>query len=384
MAENPEIIVNEESNSSVSVSEILDDEIALQEEAENQLSNHNWGDEDSCTYNDGYKKQAIFSCETCYDTTKDPEAKKFGFCYGCSMNCHVDHRVIELFEKRDFRCDCGTPKTKCKCLLSEGQPRTEDNDKNHYNHNFDGLYCWCDGPYSSSDMVMHQCVFCQDWFHIECIAEKEKRQFSAEEEEFDFVCCDCVPKYPFLKSYTSLLVDATDAATSQDVPDSGNGKEEGTSLKRKREEEDENKNPVECPVKSGALVDSKTVDKIVNMRLDKYWMTSLCECDDCRKNYENLGVSFLLEEKHFLESDEPAEDASAKPKKPVSFDIDSNPALKALPHEAKVNVMLGFNSMMSNMKDYFKSFAESGQEVTAADVNTFFEGLNKKRRKINE
>ena len=26
-----------------------------------------------------------------------------GVCFGCSMNCHVDHEIVELFDKRDFR-----------------------------------------------------------------------------------------------------------------------------------------------------------------------------------------------------------------------------------------------------------------------------------------
>lgn len=36
---------------------------------------------------------------------------KFGVCYGCSLRCHLQHEIEELFFKRGFRCDCGTPRS---------------------------------------------------------------------------------------------------------------------------------------------------------------------------------------------------------------------------------------------------------------------------------
>ncbi len=67
------------------------------------------------------------------------------------MHCHVDHSVYELFDKRHFRCDCGTPQTRCNCALtpssSDSGKKMQDNSDNKYNHNFDGLYCWCNKVY---------------------------------------------------------------------------------------------------------------------------------------------------------------------------------------------------------------------------------------------
>jgi hypothetical protein len=39
------------------------------------------------------------------------------------------------------------------------------NDENKYNHNFSGLYCFCDEPESQTDDMV-QCVCCQDWCHM--------------------------------------------------------------------------------------------------------------------------------------------------------------------------------------------------------------------------
>jgi E3 ubiquitin-protein ligase UBR7 len=97
----------------ITMLEILQQQKILEEEAEAQLEQY-WGEEDKCTFNEGYITQPIFSCNTCISKNK---GNKFGFCFGCSMKCHIDHEIFELFEKRNFRCDCGTKNSICECLL---------------------------------------------------------------------------------------------------------------------------------------------------------------------------------------------------------------------------------------------------------------------------
>ena len=47
--------------------------------------------------------------------------------------------------------------------------KSELNEKNSYNHNFNGSYCTCNKPYpdpedtNPDDMV--QCIICEDWLH---------------------------------------------------------------------------------------------------------------------------------------------------------------------------------------------------------------------------
>ena len=55
---------------------------------------------DVCTHTRGYVRQLIYACKTCGGG---------GVCVGCSVSCHSDHDLVELFHRRHFRCDCGTP-----------------------------------------------------------------------------------------------------------------------------------------------------------------------------------------------------------------------------------------------------------------------------------
>lgn len=77
---------------------------------------------------------------------------------------------MELWTKRNFRCDCGNSKFGeffCKLLAS----KDVENPQNLYNHNFRGLYCTCGLPYPDPDaeeqVEMIQCCVCEDWFHEE-------------------------------------------------------------------------------------------------------------------------------------------------------------------------------------------------------------------------
>lgn len=118
--------------------DLLAIQMQLQEEARHNLE-EGWGVEGVCTYSKGYKSQTIYSCATCQE--QEGNQKQFGFCFGCSMQCHVNHNVYELFNKRNFRCDCGLDKCgTCQLDPKEGEGKNEEN---LYNHNFNGLYCFC-------------------------------------------------------------------------------------------------------------------------------------------------------------------------------------------------------------------------------------------------
>jgi E3 ubiquitin-protein ligase UBR7 len=173
------------------------------------------------------------------------------------MKCHVDHTVFELFEKRHFRCDCGVPRSGCACTLDPSSPVNErklaDNDENKYNHNFDGLYCWCNQPYDhSSDVTMYMCVVCQDWYHEQCLKNMEGA-IPAEEDFDDFFCKDCMAKHPFLQRYhpkfdafpqesnpsdLSVRTTPSTSSTAASTTSSHEPQEDSTPVgeKRKREE----------------------------------------------------------------------------------------------------------------------------------------------------
>eukprot|EP00126_Sphaerothecum_destruens_P000357 Sdes_comp10414_c0_seq1m2080 len=70
---------------------------------------------EKCSYQFGYIQQPIFCCLTCVETKKSEQNFKdeeifSGICFSCSVFCHENHKLIEIYSKRNFRCDCGNSK----------------------------------------------------------------------------------------------------------------------------------------------------------------------------------------------------------------------------------------------------------------------------------
>lgn len=95
----------------------------------------------ACTYDQGYIRQPVYACQTCGNG---------GVCAHCSLGCHADHDLVELFHRRNFRCDCGTPSlarlhpnsqevSPCSLRFPGVAPANE----NRYTHNFQGAFCYC-------------------------------------------------------------------------------------------------------------------------------------------------------------------------------------------------------------------------------------------------
>ncbi|KAF7171932.1 hypothetical protein CNMCM6106_006260 [Aspergillus hiratsukae] len=146
---------------------------------------------DSCTQALGPLRQILFACLTCNPPSDKPDAPhtSAGVCYSCSIACHGEHTLVELFNKRNFVCDCGTTR------VSSGLPCTLRNDPktgargvrsqepapgNRYNHNFQNRFCGCGEDYNAFEEkgTMFQCLGLgtvetggcgEDWWHPECL-----------------------------------------------------------------------------------------------------------------------------------------------------------------------------------------------------------------------
>lgn len=150
---------------------------------------------DECSWLSESKSQAIYACATC-----TPEGNA-GICYSCSIRCHADHELYELWDKRDFKCDCGNdkfdPSFQCGLMPKKGVT----NAGNRYNHNFSGRYCVCDQKYDPvSDTVMFKCQLCEDWFHSQCLPGLLPVAAFR-----DLICAGCVGKHSFLGRYGGRL-----------------------------------------------------------------------------------------------------------------------------------------------------------------------------------
>ncbi|KAL0324197.1 UNVERIFIED_CONTAM: putative E3 ubiquitin-protein ligase UBR7 [Sesamum calycinum] len=310
------------------------------------------GDEGKeCTYSKGYmKRQAIFSCLTC---TPDGNA---GVCTACCLSCHDGHEIVELWTKRNFRCDCGNSKfggSFCKLLAS----KDVENANNVYNHNFKGTYCTCDLPYpdpnAEEQVEMIQCCVCEDWFHEEHIglqsSDKIPRDESGEPLYEDFICQGCAVVCSFLTYYPQTISSPDPSSSSKEKavletepPVISSGK-----LENKSDSTLSNANSV------AVLAEAKpTVDKGIGFLLDK---------EDSIAEYERVAKQKRNEN---LQKQEGVE---------LNF-------LNNLGHVAKMEILSG----IADMKNEFCAFLEStdpSKPITTADVQQVFDNLAKKRKR---
>ncbi|RKF58645.1 metaphase-anaphase transition protein Mlo2 [Golovinomyces cichoracearum] len=151
---------------------------------------------DHCTKPLGKIRQTVFSCLTCNPVRADPSKtyQPAGICYSCSIQCHGDHTLVELFYKRNFQCECGTARFP-ETLLCKLRPNPEMETKressaeqvsspNKYNQNFYNRFCGCECDYDAENQTgtMFQCLGLgsvetggcgEDWWHASCIVGLE-------------------------------------------------------------------------------------------------------------------------------------------------------------------------------------------------------------------
>uniref|UniRef100_A0A7N0UMG2 UBR-type domain-containing protein n=1 Tax=Kalanchoe fedtschenkoi TaxID=63787 RepID=A0A7N0UMG2_KALFE len=358
------------------------------------------GDEGKeCTYANGYmKRQAIFSCLTC-----TPEGNA-GVCTACSLACHDGHEIVELWTKRNFRCDCGNSKFGeffCRLLPS----KDVENEKNSYNHNFKGLYCTCAQPFPDPNveeqLEMIQCCICEDWFHEEHLDMESSIEIPRNEEGEpcyeDFICGACSPVFSFLTLYPQTVL-ATGKLTNQEVVNlKGKDVLEVEPLGSKEEPVLADKDGIGATCMEGVKVKldpgasssgtciigvdlhstSSNLEKHKPIFLSKSWRDVLCRCEKCREFYTREHILYLLEkEDSIVEYEKMAKEKRAE------REGNELSLLNKLGHVEKMEILSG----IADMKNEFISFMEtidSSKPVTTADVHQLFENLAKKRRRLD-
>ncbi|KAH0537949.1 hypothetical protein FGG08_005399 [Glutinoglossum americanum] len=167
--------------------EYINHQLLLEEEAREALPYAF----DTCTRPLGPLRQSLFSCLTCNPppTSSSEPYNAAGICYSCSISCHGEHTLVELFNKRKFVCDCGTTRfslnSPCKLRIdpktgTKGVHSETPEEGNHYDHNFRNRFCGCEIEYNafSEKGTMFQCLGLgsvedggcgEDWYHPGCI-----------------------------------------------------------------------------------------------------------------------------------------------------------------------------------------------------------------------
>ncbi|CAG0897963.1 unnamed protein product [Darwinula stevensoni] len=319
-------------------------------------------DDKHCTYLQGsMKRQALYACQTCSQGSEPA-----GVCLACSYACHADHQLVELYTKRNFRCDCSVsakfPSNKCKL-----EPTHDDvNEQNKYNHNFRGLYCVCSRPYpdpeDTVDDEQFQCIVCEDWFH----GRHLKADGTRIENEFDeLICFRCTRKFPFLLKYASFSVNV--------LPPPKEYKED-TGEEVKLNGSDSKNNLEDSTAANGAAEGSNTCTVVTksDVKVESADVHLPASPFD-KEMYENLDLKFLLSNEDtvaFYESQ------GAHKSTPDRMAAD----FSRLPRAGVLETIYAYNTMKTELAEYLKKFAENKKVVREDDIKEFFEELKARKR----
>ncbi|OTB02800.1 hypothetical protein M426DRAFT_61547 [Hypoxylon sp. CI-4A] len=198
--------LSQQSDDSQTAADFIRDQLQLEADAREALPYSI----ENCTKPLGSLRQNVFACLTCNpppENLSDPFYPA-GVCYSCSVQCHGEHELVEIFQKRNFTCDCGTtrfaPEHVCTLRVNpetntKGGVYSEEPDLNNkYNQNFRNLFCSCSIDYKPHEQkgTMFQCLGLgtsetggcgEDWYHPGCLVglgpkwyEKQGKQVSSD------------------------------------------------------------------------------------------------------------------------------------------------------------------------------------------------------------
>lgn len=242
--------VSGNSQDSQTASDFIDSQLQLEADAREALPYKF----EHCTQPLGPLRQNLFSCLTCNPPPASPSDPftPAAVCYSCSIACHGEHTLVELFKRRNFTCDCGTTRlpSTSPCTLRidpttgmKGPVHSQiPAEGNTYNQNSQNRFCGCGEFYNAEKErgTMFQCLGLagekdggcgEDWWHPECVVglgrdwtraqALTKLERNAEsndlddadadhplppgfpdEDSFDtFICYKCVDANPWIKQY---------------------------------------------------------------------------------------------------------------------------------------------------------------------------------------
>ena len=276
--------------------------------------------------------------------------------------------LVELYTKRNFRCDCGSSKMSSRCRL---EPEKQENSENSYNQNFTGLYCTCRRPYPDPedplDDVMIQCVVCEDWFHGRHLArDSDNSSPPAEDLYAEMICYGCVGKFSFLQSYAGPAISQGSKA--------GNEREEvnvTTDPGGDSKAVTDGGGSALCKLKPSG----EEGEAARTLFFPDKWRKNLCRCPDCLELYAAKQICFLTEEEDTVLYYE----TRAKEKKKGTLEHGME-ALSKMDRVKQVEAIHSYNNMKENLMEYLSKFANSKKVVREEDIREFFQGINSNKK----
>lgn len=329
----------------VTLVEVLEEEAQLQEDADAVLGG---SDDANCTYSLGYvKRQALYACITCMK--KEGGVQELaGVCLACSYHCHDGHDLVELYTKRNFCCDCGNSKFPKKCTLVP--VKSELNEKNSYNHNFNGSYCTCRKPYpdpedaNPDDMV--QCIICEDWLHGKHLG----RSPPPDSDYSEMICDECMKLNEFLSFYVDEPVQITGDPENKDS---------------------------QCRLQQWTEEGNSSTATLKATFWPEGWRQRLCRCKKCLDLYAAKKLEFLTDEHDTVEQYELKGKSVPRP----SHNDQLMAALSSLDRIQQVEAITEYQQFSNELKEYLKKFADNKKIVRPEDIAEFFTKLKERKRR---
>ncbi|KAI0377304.1 putative zinc finger in N-recognin-domain-containing protein [Hypomontagnella monticulosa] len=194
--------LSQQSDDSQTAADFIRDQLQLEADAREALPYSI----ETCTKPLGSLRQSVFACLTCTPPPTNPSDpfNPAGVCYSCSVQCHGEHELVEIFQKRNFTCDCGTtrftPEQQCTLRINpetntKGGVHSEQPDPNNkYNQNFRNRFCSCSIYYKPQEQIgtMFQCLGLgthetggcgEDWYHPGCLVGQGPKWFEKQSKQ---------------------------------------------------------------------------------------------------------------------------------------------------------------------------------------------------------
>jgi len=273
----------------------------------------------ACSHPEGYVRQSVYVCFTCL-----PNAGEYGgFCEACAVSCHTDHDVRPIWDRRGFRCDCGTPAMGgSKCYASADAPgeaiERASNPFNRYNDNFREVYCSCKKQYDpQAEEDMLQCPFCEDWFHLSCLLLSWPEAIPKPDLSQQFAriaCAACTSEYyPRFLGFVAPVpgLPTPKRVASDDIGPSAKKAKTSTITSLATGASSGNGNGDESSSVTCKYAGTKIEPPPhgVFCRLPADWLSQLCTCRSCVEFYASSpATDFLLKESEDQSPLEPESD----------------------------------------------------------------------------
>lgn len=107
------------------------------------------------------------------------------------------------------------------------------------------------------------------------------------------------------------------------------------------------------------------------------WRTKLCRCTTCLEMYKKNDVEFLLDDEDTVHAYQEKGRAKAA-ENPVSLQDETMRAMSGLDRVQQIEAALAYNKLKTKLTEFLTSFVSNEQVVTAKDVDTFFQTMDKK------